>query len=401
MHERYRSTGLALIGCALIVVLAGYASQGNGAIVHSQHFTIQSMSGATDRELHNFVATLEQAYTAVAKFLGRSPPDSIWVSLEDRRAIPSARGGTLAFYRYGDRIQDEAAAHEIVHLTTGYTSSPAIEEGLAVYVAEALAPNTRNLYPQFGQAVDRWVALYHQQGTLILLERALETIAFQWNLDGSPEDTQAWQTYVEAGSFVRWIVESRGWEVFWRFHQSRSVRAALGAPVTEVEREWLRHLARQEQAPKPCRDVLAHNVPRFRFWCRHIEPSGSATPPSETSLPSEFRLVPPDATVPQQLAAFSGKWSGVWDGILAHVLVVEEIAPPDAVVIYGWGNAPQWHIDQSGWERVPGEFVEGTLKLSLRRPATVLYRMQPDGTLDATYEWAGGISRATLTRVQE
>jgi hypothetical protein len=50
---------------------------------------------------------------------------------------------------------------------------------------------------------------------------------------------------------------------------------------------------------------------------------------------------------------------------------------------------------------VHGEFVEGTLKLSLRRPATVRYRMQPDGTLDATYAWAGGISRATLTRVQE
>ena len=25
--------------------------------------------------------------------------------------------------------------------------------------------------------------------------------------------------------------------------------------------------------------------------------------------------------------------------------------------------------------------------------------LQPDGTLDATYEWAGGISRAILTRV--
>ena len=400
MHERYRSTGLALMGCALIVVRAGYASQGNGAIVHSPHFTIQSMSGATDWELHNFVATLEQAYTAVATCLGRSPPDSIWVSVEDRRAIPSARGGTLAFYRSGDRIQDEAAAHAIVHLTTRYTSSPAIEEGLAVYVAEALAPNARHLYPQFGQAVDRWVTLFHQQGTLIPLERALDTMSFQWNLDGSPEDTQAWQTYVEAGSFVRWLVESRGWEVFWRFHQSRSIRAALGAPVAEVEHEWLQHLARQEQAPKPCRDVLAHNVPRFRFWCWHIEPSGSATPPSEAALPSEVRRVPPDATVPQQLAAFAGEWSGVWDGILAHVLVVEEIAPPDAVVIYGWGQAPPWHIDQSGWERVPGEFVEGTLQLSLRRPATVLYRMQPDATLDATYGWAGGISRATLTRVQ-
>ena len=111
--------------------------------------------------------------------------------------------------------------------------------------------------------------------------------------------------------------------------------------------------------------------------------------------------MPPAATVAPQLAAFAGKWSGVWDGILAHVLVVEEIAPPDAVVIYGWGKAPQWHIDRSGWDRVHGEFVGGALKLSLKRPATVLYRMQPDGTLEATYEWAGGISRATLTRVQE
>jgi hypothetical protein len=401
MPERYRWTGLALMGCALIVWLAGYACPGNGAIVHRQHFTIQNMSGATDLELQNFVAILEQAYTDVERFLGRSPPASIEVSIEDRRAIPSARGGKLAFYRYGGRIQDEAAVHELVHLTTGYTSSPAIEEGLAVYVAEALAPNARHLFPQFGQAVDRWVALFHQQGTLIPLERVLGTIAFQWNLDGSPADTQAWQTYVEAGSLVRWIVESRGWEVFWRFHQSRSVQAALDAPVAEVEREWLQHLAPQELTPKHCRDVLAHNVPRFRSWCRHIEPSGSATPPSEASLPSEVRLVPPEASVAPQLAAFSGKWSGVWDGILAHVLVMEEITPPDAVVVYAWGKAPQWHIDQAGWDRVRGEWVEGTLKLSLRRPATVFYRLQPDGTLDATYEWAGGISRATLTRVQE
>jgi hypothetical protein len=401
MHERYRPTGLALIGYALVILLAGDVSTGDGAIVQSQHFTIQNMSGATDQELQTFVATLEQAYTDVAMFLGKSPPDSIWVSLEDRRAIPSARGGKLAFYRYGGSIQSEAAAHEMVHLTTGYISSPAIEEGLAVYVAEALAPHARNLYPQFGQPVDRWVALFHQQGTLIPLERALDTIAFHWNLDGSPEDTLAWQTYIEAGSFVRWIVESRGWEVFWRFHQSRSAWAALGAPVAEVEREWLGHLARQEQTPVPCRDVLAHNVRRFRFWCQHVEPSGTATPPSMASLPSDVRLVPPDATVPQQLAAFSGKWSGVWDGILAHVLVVEEIIPPGAVVIYAWGKAPQWRIDRSGWGRVHGEFVEGVLKLSLRRPATVLYRLQPDGTLDATYESGSGISRATLTRVQE
>jgi hypothetical protein len=401
MRKRYILTRLALIECALIILLTGYDTRGDGAIVHSQHFAIHNLSGATEQELQDFATILEQAYADVAKFLEKAPPSSIWVSLEDRRAIPSARGGKLAFYRYGGRIQAEAAAHEIVHLTTGYTSTPVIEEGLAVYVVEALAPHARTLFPQIGQPVDGWVALFRQQGTLIPLERVLETVSFHWNLDGSPEDTQAWQTYVEAGSMVRWIVESRGWETFWRFYQTRSVLVALGAPVAEIEREWLQHLARQELTPKPCRDVLAQNVPRFRFWCQYADPSGAATSPSIAPLPLDVRIIPPEAAVLQQLAAFSGKWSGVWDGILHHVLVVEEITPPHAVVIYAWGTAPQWQIAQPGWGRVQGEFVDGALKLSLRRPATAMYRLQPDGTLDATYEWAGGISRANLTRVKE
>jgi hypothetical protein len=402
MRKRYILTRLALIECALIILLTGYDTRGDGAIVHSQHFAIHNRSGATAQELQDFAATLEQAYADVTKFLEKAPPSSIWVSLEDRRAIPSARGGTLAFYRYGGRIQAEAVAHEIVHLTTGYTSSPVIEEGLAVYVAEALAPNARSLFPQIGQSVNDWVALFRQQGTFIPLERVLETISFQWNLDGSPEDTQAWQTYVEAGSMVRWIVESRGWEVFWRFYQTRSTLVALDAPVAEIEREWLQHLARQELTPKSCRDVLAQNVPRFRFWCQHVDASGSATPPSMAPLPVDVRIVPPEAAVRQQLAAFSGKWSGVWDEILSHILVVEEITPPHAIVIYAWGTAHQWQIAQPGWSRVQGEFVDGALKLSLRRPpATVMYPLQLDGMLDATYEWAGGLSRANLTRAKE
>jgi hypothetical protein len=140
MRKRCLLTRLPLIGCALIVLLTGYGARGNGAILHSQHFAIHNMSGATEQELQDFAATLEQAYTDVAKFLEKAPPSSIWVSLEDQRAIPSARGGKLAFYRYGGRIQAEAAAHEIVHLTTGYTSSPVIEEGLAVYVGGSAGP---------------------------------------------------------------------------------------------------------------------------------------------------------------------------------------------------------------------------------------------------------------------
>jgi hypothetical protein len=110
MRKRYLLTRLRLIGCALIVLLTGYNARGNGAIFHSQHFAIHNMSGATEQELQDFATILEQAYADVATFLEKAPPSSIWVSLEDRRAIPSARGGKLAFYRYGGRIQAEAAA---------------------------------------------------------------------------------------------------------------------------------------------------------------------------------------------------------------------------------------------------------------------------------------------------
>jgi hypothetical protein len=81
--------------------------------------------------------------------------------------------------------------------------------------------------------------------------------------------------------------------------------------------------------------------------------------------------------------------------------VAEEIISPHAVVIYVWGIAPRWQIAQPGWSRVRGEFVEGALKLSHRRPATVTYRLRADGTPGATYEWVGGISRATLTQDKE
>jgi len=111
-----------------------------------------------------------------------------------------------------------------------------------------------------------WIAgwrSFTSRERLIPHKRVLDTIAFQWNLDDSPEDIQAWQTYVEAGSLVRWIVESRGCEVFWHFHQSRSARAALGTPIADVEREWLGHLGRPGQTPMPCRDVLAQHAPRF------------------------------------------------------------------------------------------------------------------------------------------
>ena len=114
-------------------------------------------------------------------------------------------------------------------------------------------------------------------------------------------------------------------------------------------------------------------------------------------LPQDVQIVAPDPTLSPEIKAFSGIWFGVWGGVLKHILVVEQINPPNATAIYAVGEALSWKV-APGFARVQVQIEPRVLKMSLRRPATVTYRLQSDDTLDATYEWSGGISRAKMKR---
>ena len=52
-------------------------------------------------------------------------------------------------------------------------------------------------------------------------------------------------------------------------------------------------------------------------------------------LPDDTEITAPDNRIASDKAAFSGAWAGVWAGIsLNHVLVVEEVGPDGAEVVY-------------------------------------------------------------------
>jgi ABC-type uncharacterized transport system substrate-binding protein len=132
-------------------------------------------------------------------------------------------------------------------------------------------------------------------------------------------------------------------------------------------------------------------------------------PVSGVPLPASIRIVPPDRRVAPELAAFSGKWFGTWEGDRTGelIVVVEAIDPPHARLINAWGNGtvgagtahPQRVL--SNWFRVRGQFVEGTLQVSGPGGGTLSYRRQPDSTLAATLTMGGAVSHATMTRAQE
>lgn len=125
--------------------------------------------------------------------------------------------------------------------------------------------------------------------------------------------------------------------------------------------------------------------------------SGSAFAQSDVPLPNNIQVKPPARGVPKQLAAFSGRWAGVWDGVMNTVLVVEEITSSSAVAVYGWGNAPMWNT-RAGWERVEGVWEGRSLKLTFSNGVVTRYSLQADGTLDARYQRGSTVARARMTK---
>lgn len=118
-------------------------------------------------------------------------------------------------------------------------------------------------------------------------------------------------------------------------------------------------------------------------------------------LPDDARVIPPGNSVSAAAKAFSGVWFGVWDGNkLDHILVVEEIDNDTAHVVYATGDSSAWRFKRE-FTRVTGRFQDygQTLVLKLPRPATVTYRMNRQGKLDAHYQWSGRPATVSMTKL--
>ncbi|MDE2333956.1 MAG: hypothetical protein KGK10_05405 [Rhodospirillales bacterium] len=95
-------------------------------------------------------------------------------------------------------------------------------------------------------------------------------------------------------------------------------------------------------------------------------------------------------------AALVGQWNGSWDATFPTTLVVEQVRPGQAQVIYEWGVAPAWNIDIPGQERSIAHYDGRRLVVLLANGAVASYVAQPDGTLRGTYRFGSRIAYATL-----
>ena len=82
-----------------------------------------------------------------------------------------------------------------------------------------------------------------------------------------------------------------------------------------------------------------------------VASSGDATggaAETDPPLPPNITIVAPADDVSPAHVLFSGMWRAKWDGVLDHILVVEEVDTKGATVVYATGIAPEWGINKGG-----------------------------------------------------
>lgn len=111
-----------------------------------------------------------------------------------------------------------------------------------------------------------------------------------------------------------------------------------------------------------------------------------------------MRFTPPSPDLPPALAAFSGIWEDPQGGVLPSRLIVEEIHPEWATVVYLWADHPAGYF-RGGWERVRARVVRGG-KLRWGYPVRFTLELAEDGmSIEGTKERAGQVSTFTMKKV--
>jgi len=117
-----------------------------------------------------------------------------------------------------------------------------------------------------------------------------------------------------------------------------------------------------------------------------------------TPLPLEVRITPPSLDLPKNIAGFSGTWYGSWDNRHSTTLVVENIEPPTAIVVYSWG---EYKGKDGGWRRSEWKIGPNKLENDSEGGITITYFLSDDGEiLEGTYIHRGKQTRINYTTMQ-
>ena len=123
-----------------------------------------------------------------------------------------------------------------------------------------------------------------------------------------------------------------------------------------------------------------------------------AAPAIDAPLPPDLRVLPPAAGMPARFASFSGVWTGKWMGSdRPAALIVEEVGPRDAIIVYSLGaagNRPPAPV----WFRRKARMTNDLLVVELSHAERVVYARSDNGLAGTWTHDDGRTGRVALAR---
>jgi hypothetical protein len=210
----------------------------------------------SDEDIQVFEKTLRSAIAKVCAWWGPAFAGPYTVSIEDSRGpsmalVPAWQGkrGQMLFRSRPVRQGRAATIHEVVHVFAP-NANRFLAEGLAVYAHEHLGGAAS--YPNFGKDLHA-TAASHADGADL---QALDGLATPKRLELDNLDGAA--SYMVAGSFVRYLIETHGMEKFRALYALTPIvpheripsdparwETVYGKPLAALAAEWKAFIARQ------------------------------------------------------------------------------------------------------------------------------------------------------------
>ena len=238
----------------------------------SEHFVVLDYAGIAPSLADSFARRLESDYERVATFLPNlDPPASIVANVRPGWALPSMTIGAAELTQWTANLRFDYNVHLLIHILTGYANSQFLEEGLAVYGTEVLVAGSGTVEPYRGQVPHAWMALYAIHGSVIPFDVLYAAQTVSYEPTGSIVDASAWQFFVHAGSFTRWVFDEFPPDTWWRLYDGEPPESVLGLDLAETEAQWVAAARTLYPDPAPCREALGSVGVREGFWCSLAE----------------------------------------------------------------------------------------------------------------------------------
>lgn len=197
----------------------------------------EALPDALARDLVSLVEARAREWgSRICAFLDREHPGPVMITLRPGAGFPMSRGDNILLPVNANTEGSLAAlAHELVHVVAGRSSSPLLNEGLAVHVDDRLRL-AGPAWPFYHLSPHRWVGAFRAEGTSVPLARLVSRPTFRYSRTAGR--SVVWRSYLHAGSFARFLADHLGTEAF-----EAAFRAEPWAPdhsrLVELERAWL------------------------------------------------------------------------------------------------------------------------------------------------------------------